>query len=141
MVVGIHYIDSRQLVAVPFENSLDSQPAYLQGELRVFQEKVARCAAERARIGAARVGKFKGEIAKAGLFRGGKPPAGLTARCGQIRKDVLRVAAGYFLTIVRNVARPVEELFAVRAYLSYASSTRPTSSRTFSHAASMAASG
>src|ERR1019366_10182866 len=33
--------------------------------------------------------------------------------------------SGYFLDIARNVARPVEELFAVKAYFSYASSTRP----------------
>src|SRR3989442_31196 len=48
---------------------------------------------------------------------------------------------GYFLTIARNVARPVDEPFAVKAYFSYASPARPTSSRIFSHAASIAVSG
>ena len=43
--------------------------------------------------------------------------------------------------IARNVARPVDEAFAVKAYFPYASSTRPRSRRIFSHAASMLASG
>jgi hypothetical protein len=48
---------------------------------------------------------------------------------------------GYFLTIARNVARPVDEPFAVKAYFSYASSARPLSSRTLSHAASISGPG
>ena len=97
VVVGIDDIDTGQLVAVPLEDSLDGEPAYLQTKPGIFFEQVARCAAERARIRAARVCKFKGEIEEAGVLRRCKPPAGVAARRGQIQKDLLRVAAGIFL--------------------------------------------
>ena len=80
-LIGIEDIDAGQFVAVPLEDSLDGEPTHLQTEPGVFLEQVARCAAERARIGAARVGKFQGEIEEAGIFRRGKPPAGIAARC------------------------------------------------------------
>ena len=91
---GIEDIDAGQFVAVTLEDSLDGEPAYLQTEPGILFEQVARCAAERARIRAARVGKLKGEIEEAGVFRRSKPPAGFAARCGQIQEDLLRVAAG-----------------------------------------------
>ncbi len=141
MAVGIDDIHAGQFVAEPFEDSLDGEPAHLQTEPGVLLEPVARCAGERARIGAARVGKFQGEIQEARVFRGGKPPAGFTARCGQIQEDLFRVAAGILLDNRPERGRPVEEPFAVKAYFSYASFIRPISSRIFSHAASIAASG
>ena len=97
MIVGIDDIHAGQFVAVPFQDSLDGEPTHLQTEPGILLEQVARCAAKRARVGAARVGKFKGEIEEAGVFRRGKPPARLAARCGQIQKDLLRVAAGILL--------------------------------------------
>jgi len=90
MFVGINDIHAGQFVAVPLDDSLDGEPAHVQTELGVLLEQVARSAAERAWIGAARVGKFQGEIEEAGVFRRGKPPAGLAARCGQIQKDLPR---------------------------------------------------
>jgi hypothetical protein len=62
-----------------------------------FLEQVARGTAERARIGAAGLGEFQREIEKTGIFRRGKSPAWLAAGCGQIQKNILRVAAGIFL--------------------------------------------
>jgi hypothetical protein len=77
MVICIEDIDTGQFVAVPLEDSLDGEPTHLQTEPGIHLDQVTRCAAKRARVRAARVGKFKGEIEKAGVFRSGKPPAGL----------------------------------------------------------------
>src|SRR5579862_558904 len=82
MVICIEDNDAGQFVAVPLEDSLDGEPTHLQTESGILLEQVTRCAAKRARVRAARVGKFKGEIEKAGIFRRGKPPAGVAARCG-----------------------------------------------------------
>jgi len=96
VTVGIDDVHASQFVAVPLEDPLDCEPTRLQTEPGVFLEQVARCAAERARIGAACVGKFQGEIEETGVFRRGKPPAGLAALMGQIDKYLLRVATGIF---------------------------------------------
>src|SRR5450432_2140894 len=83
-VVSFDGVAGGQLVAIALKHSLDGKPAYLQTELVVLLEQVARCTAERTRIRPALVGEFKGEIEEAGVFGGGKPAAGVAARRSQI---------------------------------------------------------
>src|ERR1700730_7489302 len=68
MVICIDDIDAGQFVAVPIADSLDGEPTHLQTEPGILLEQVTRCAAKRARVRAASVGKFKSEIQKAGVF-------------------------------------------------------------------------
>ena len=118
VVVGIDNIHAGQFVSVPFEHSLDGEAPHLQTEPGVFLEQVARCAAERARIGAACVGKFQGEIEEAGIFRRGKARPGSPLDVAKSKRIFFGSRPGYFLTIARKVARPVDEPFAARAYFS-----------------------
>jgi hypothetical protein len=73
---------------------LKGEPARFQTETGVLLEEVARCTAERSRIGPAPLGKLKRKIEEAGIFGRGEPSAGLAARCSQIQKDLLRVVTG-----------------------------------------------
>lgn len=94
MFEGIDDIHAYQFVAVTLEHPLECEPAPFYREPVIVFEQVARGAAERARIGAARLGKLKRKTEEAGVFRCGKPPAGIAAQGGQIQEDLLRVVAG-----------------------------------------------
>src|SRR5262245_1724750 len=70
VVKDIEDVDSSQIVAVPprIRWRASRPTSRLKG---LLLEEVARCAAERARIGAAFLCKLKCELKEAGVFRGG----------------------------------------------------------------------
>jgi len=101
VVVGIHDVDTGQLVAVPSRiRWMASRPTSRQNRASFLSR--SRDARLSVRGSVRRVCKFKGEIEESDvanskrIFFGSRP--------------------GYFLMIDRNVARPVEEPFAVKAY-------------------------
>jgi hypothetical protein len=118
VLVCIDHIGWGQLVAVPLEDSLDGEPSDLHTKRGIPAEQVARRTAERPRIGSSRSGEFTCEIEEPRSFGRCKPVAGVATRCSQIQEDLFRIAIRIFPAIVRNVARPVDEAFAVKAYLS-----------------------